>query len=432
MMGKPLHLLVVGISHKTAPIEVRECFAAASEEIPGLLRTLCELETVHEALLLSTCNRVEVYAVPGDDPQKARQDIVRVMATERGLDQRVWDSQAYTHSGREAMCHLLRVATSLDSLVVGEPQILGQLKEAWVMAQNSNSLGKVLAPLLEKTFRAAKAVRSQTGIGRDVVSIGSVAVDLAQRIFTRLDKCRVLLIGAGKMAEATAFSLANEGVARVYVANRSAERAQNLAAKHGWKARALDELEDLLAHTDVVISSTGSARHIIGRDLIQRVIKARKYRPLFLMDIAVPRDIDPLVSELDTVFLYNVDDLEGISQTNLESRRREADAAEVMVQEALDKVDAWSKTLKVQPTLAAIRQRADTLAKAELEYTLEKRLSHLGVDDKEAVEKMVGSLVTKILHPTMNALREDANGTGETPLVGAARTLHGLDGEDAE
>ncbi|MDP6946977.1 MAG: glutamyl-tRNA reductase, partial [Myxococcota bacterium] len=340
-----LRFLVHGLSHKTTPIGLREAFAVSGDDVPGVLAALVGSSAIDEAVILSTCNRVEVYAIPAADADAARDVIDDVLLHQRGIEQGTFRSHGYSVSGREGVHHLMRVASSLDSMVVGEPQILGQVKEAVATAREANAVGPLLGRILERTFGVAKAVRTDTGITREVVSVGSVAVDLARRIFEDLAACRVLILGAGKMAETTARALASAGVARVYVANRSYDRAASLAARRGWRARSLDELEDLLGQVDVVIASTGATRPVITSSVVKRAVQARKYRPLFLVDIAVPRDVEEAVGEIDTVYLYNVDDLESISESNMAGRQREVEAAEVMVRRELEQVEGWFRTL---------------------------------------------------------------------------------------
>ncbi len=425
---------VLGMSHKTAPLELRERFAVGGDELGGVLDRLIAHEVVEEVVVLSTCNRVEAYVAPSavaTSHRDVHDAVSGALLTERGLALGLLDQEAYWLVGRDAIHHVFRVASSLDSMVVGEPQILGQLKEATHLAREAGTVGSVLGRVLDRAFSAAKRVRTETGIARQVVSIGSVAVDLAGRIFDRFDDTKVLIVGAGKMAEATARSLSAAGASRVYVTNRSFERATSLAQRHGWRSRSLDELEDLLVLSDVVITSTGASRPIIDLGLARRVVKARKYRPLFFVDIAVPRDVDAAVGELDSVYLYNVDDLEGISRRNLEERRQDADDAERLVATEIDEMDQWFRSLEVKPTLAAIRHRAEGIALAELERTLHKRMAHLGPDERRALEKMMSATVSMLLHPTMATLRESAeldNGRG-AGMLAAARRLHGVDQE---
>lgn len=421
-----MRLMLMGMSHRSAPVGLREAFAVAADDLPRVLHALVAEPGIAEAMVLSTCNRVEAYVVPEDEAE-ARAALMRVLAAHRGLDLRAIEAATYASRGRDAVHHLLRVASSLDSMVVGEPQILGQVKEAAHLARAAGTVGPLLGRLLDRTFATAKSVRTQTGIGEHVVSIGSVAVDLARRIFQHLEDSKVLLVGAGKMGEATARALAGAGAARVYVANRSYDRAVGLADRHGWRARALTELEELLAEVDIVITSTGAPRPIIDMALMRRVIPRRKYRPLFMVDIAVPRDVSPEVGELDTVYLYNVDDLEGVSRDAMVQRESEAGAAEGLVRMELETLERWYEQLTVQPTLAAIRRRAESIAVAEVERTLQKRLAHLQARDREAISKMTAALVAKILHPTMTVLRQHAGEAATTELLATARLLHGLD-----
>ncbi|MEZ4266315.1 MAG: glutamyl-tRNA reductase [Myxococcota bacterium] len=418
------------MNHRSAAVGLREAFAVAPDDMPGVLRDLVAEPGIAEAMVISTCNRVEAYVVP-ESEDEARASLTRVLAARRGLDLRAIEAATYTSGGRDAVHHLLRVASSLDSMVVGEPQILGQVKEAAQVARAAGTVGPLLGRLLDRTFATAKSVRTQTGIGENVVSIGSVAVDLARRIFQRLEDSKVLLVGAGKMGEATARSLASAGAARVYVANRSYDRAVTLAERHGWRARALTELEELLAEVDIVITSTGATRPIIDTAIVRRVIPRRKYRPLFIVDIAVPRDVSPDVGDLDTVYLYNVDDLEGVSRDAMVRREKEAHAAEGLVRVELETLERWYEQLAVQPILAAIRNRAETIARAEVERTLQKRLAHLDESDREAIYKMTHALVAKILHPTMTTVRALAGDAAATELLATARLLHGLDEQAA-
>ena len=423
-----MRFTIVGLSHKTAPVDLREKIASPRDEHAAILQALCESDAVAEAMLLSTCNRVELYTVPAGDGGAGAALEASIAALARARVSRgELEPHLYTQSGREAVHHLFRVAASLDSMVVGEPQVLGQVKDAASVARSSGTVGPILGHLTDRAFSTAKEVRTHTGIARAIVSMGSVAVDLARRIFARLADCQVLLVGAGEMGETTARSLVAAGASRVFVTNRSYDRAVELAERHGWRARQFSELGDLLGQVDVVISSTGAPRPIITHAMVKAAIPARKYRPLFMVDIAVPRDIEASVATFEPVYLYNVDDLESISQANMAGREREAADAELRVTGALDDIDTWFATLAVKPTLAAIRKRADAVAREELERTLHKRLAHLGDDDRRALDKMVGAMVSKLLHPTMTALRNGAGKVTRGDLVSAARVLHGLD-----
>lgn len=421
-----MRLALLGLNHKTAPLELREGMALTTGEIPGMLQALAAHPAVAEVMWLSTCNRVEIYVVPTGETTPL--DAVEALVLEaQKLDPATFQAHGYRADGRAAAAHFLRVAASLDSMVVGEPQILGQVKAAAEIARRAATMGPILNRVVQLTVQAAKRTRTETGIGKMRVSVGSVAVDLARRIFGHLDDCRVLIVGAGKMGEITGKAISRAGAPRVYVTNRSADRARALADKHGWSARGFDELEDLLGRVDVVLTSTGAARPIIGERLIRRVIRARKYRPLFIVDIAVPRDVEPSVGDLDTVYLYNVDDLVAISDTNQETRQTEVLAAERLLESALADIQSWYESLSVQPTLVALREHADGVAMGELQRSFAKKLKHLSPADQTLVEQAMKTALAKVLHPTMVALKGSVQGTGSAGLAAAARVLYGLD-----
>lgn len=424
-----MRLLVLGLNHRSAPVATREAFAVPSESVIGLDRRLVLEPTVAEALVLSTCNRVEAYVVPeGDDPdalEAARRALVQALVTERSLDEADLTRHGYERRGEEAVRHLVRVCSSLDSLVVGEAQILAQVKEAFQAARDAGSTGPVLEQVVQAAFRGAKAVRTETGIAEESVSIGSVAVELARRIFPTLSKCQVLVIGAGKMGRVTARSLARHGVGEVIVTNRSFARAAELAKTLGWKAREFGELDALLGEADVVLTCTGAERPILDKARLRAVMKRRKFRPLFLVDIAVPRDVDQSVAELDNVYLYNVDDLEAVSAEHLAKRQGEAKKAEVIVEATVRDVLARARVQSVGPVLKAVRERADRVVKHELERHFGKRLNHLSGEDRAAVEAAAISVLNKLLHPTMTTLREHAGRSYD--LTTAARLLWGVD-----
>ena len=425
-----MQLLVLGLSHKTAPVSVREEIAMATEEVETLLCAMVADERVVESLVLSTCNRVEIYALASVPDGQGFEAIAKIVAQVHGLDIDPFEAHGYRLSGDDALRHLLRVTASLDSMVVGEPQILGQVKDAARIARESGALSGTLDRLVDRVIHAAKVIRTETGIARMVVSIGSVAVELARRIFSDISTSRVLLIGAGEMAEVTAQCLASAGVQELSVMNRSVERAQMLASQYGWSARDLDELHQMLVEVDVVLTSTSAREPIITVDGLKEVIRERKYRPLFMVDIAVPRNVCPEVSTLDTVYLYNVDDLESICRDNMAKRAREAIIAEQVVDRELDGVYRWLESLKAAPTLRAIRSRAEQVGNDETERTLARRLAHLSDEDKEQVRRTVASVVAKILHPTMESLRDPGMGHLGGGLVAAARQLHGVASSD--
>lgn len=429
-----MRLVVLGMNHKTAPVATREAFALPSEAVPGLDRRIVLEPDIAEAMAVSTCNRVELYAVPERDDEASiaatRDALFRVLADERGLDRNELLRHGYVHSSVEAVRHLVRVCSSLDSLVVGEAQILAQVREAFATAREAGSVGPMLEQIVQAAFRGAKAVRTDTSIASETVSIGSVAVELAKRIFPALDKCQVLVVGAGKMGRVTARALARHGVAEVIVTNRSPARAEKLAAELGWIARPYAELDDLLVKADVVISCTGADRPILDARRLRPIVKRRKYRPLFLVDIAVPRDIDTSVSELEQVYLYDIDDLESVSKEHLKNRQGEAQKAETIVEATVAQIRDRHVTSEVVPVLKALRDRCDKVVRGELDRAFQKRLQHLSAHDRDAVSSALQAALNKLLHPAMTALREHApqgHDGGRFDLSTAARLLYGLD-----
>lgn len=420
-------LVVLGLNHKTAPIALREAFAIPGDELQHVVRRVVAEPGISEAFVVSTCNRVEIYLLAEHDGPELRVRVGACLGATRVLDAGILEQYGYSYVGDAAIRHLMRVCASLDSLVVGEAQILAQVREAVAIAREAGTIGPVLDRMLQVTLRAAKAVRTQTGIARNTVSIGSVAVDLAKRIFPSLPETRVLVIGAGKMGRLTAKALAAAGVYRVYITNRSRQRALELAAEHGWHARDQSELDDLLTEVDVVITATGAARPILDATRMRPIVKRRKYRPLFVVDIAMPRDVDPVVGELESVYLYNIDDLEQISAENYALRHAEVGAAEAILEGAVADLESWQRGQRVKPTLAAIRRHANDVLSVELERVFRKQLAGLSDGDRDAVRAATAAVINKLLHPALATLREHAGSAGEDQLASAARALFGLE-----
>lgn len=436
-------IVVVGLSHKTAPIAVRERLAIGRDALPEVLTRLTADEAIGEAVVLSTCNRVEIYAAarrsskprggrPGelvsalddDGTEDTARAVARVMASIGG-------SEVAPHlvrtCGREAVEHLYRVAASLDSLVIGEPQILGQLKNAIEIARETRSIGANLGKAMHGAIRTGKRVRSETQIGAGQVSVASVAIDLARQIFGELSGHRAMLIGAGEMAEAAAKLIARAGV-RLVVVNRSLERGAALAADVGGEARPWGELERTLVETDIVISSTSSSDYVLPLDLVKRVRKQRRGRSLFLIDIAVPRDIEPTVNDLDGIFLYDVDDLSQIVAESRESRAAEAAHAESIVREELQSFEAWTLERALTPTITALRARTLSMLNAEVERSLSGKLRHLGPAEREALAVMVSAATSKLLHVPITRLRALAADERAGNYLEALHDLFELDG----
>ncbi len=422
-----MELLVLGLSHKTAPVDIRERFAISEEALPHTAGRARELGCV-ESFVISTCNRVEVYAACADGASSGLVERLPDVLAAPG-DAGALRRHAYRHHGKEALHHLFRVAASLDSMVVGEPQILGQMKTAYETCRAAGLTGPALNRAVERAFSVAKKIRNETGIGRASVSISSVAVDLAKQIFGDLSRRVVALVGAGKMGELAARHLVAAGVADLLVANRSFERANDLAGRLGGHPRQLEELPRLLVEADIVVTSTGARGYLVDRKEMKRAMKARKYRPIFLVDIAVPRNVDPRANDLDGVYVYDVDDLTGIADTNLDARRREAEHAEELVADEAIRFLREQRIDSVKPTIVALRRHADAIKKAELDRA-SGALNGLTEKQLRSVERLADGIVNKLLHDVMTGLKRAASDPDQADLADAVRRLYHLDPED--
>lgn len=407
-------IVVVGLSHHTAPIAVREGIALPAEAVPGLLRELCETPAVGEALIVSTCNRVELIAAGRSvDADLARvADACSAALCARSPKVR---EHLYRHSAGTAVRHLFRVAASLDSLVLGEPQILGQLKQAYDLARELRTLGPILNRTVPRALRVAKRVRSETSIGQGQVSVPSVAVDLARQIFGDFTDRFVALVGSGEMAETAAKQLRGAG-ARVAVVGRNPERAREVAAAVGGQGRGWAELGATLAEADVVISSTSAPGYVIDYDTVATARKKRRGQSQFLIDLAVPRDIDPRIEKLDGVYLYNVDDLTAQVKDSLSARSREAERAEAIVVSEARGYDRWADAEQATPTIVALRTRLRAALDIELNRSLRGRLRHLNDEDRSALVKMVEASINRVLHGPTLRLRQAAATRGAETL----------------
>jgi glutamyl-tRNA reductase len=427
-----LPVVVIGVSHKTAPVEVRERFASGNEVLAEILARLLSREEMDEAMFLSTCNRVEVIGLPklAGDPEQAAQAASR--AIRETLRDHIGASTVeelgeylYERSGEEAVRHVFRVAASLDSMVLGEPQILGQVKDAYDAAMSTGALRSHLSRCVSRAFTVAKRVRTETQLGTGTVSISSVAVDLAKRIFGELANHTVLLVGAGEMAEQAAKSLGQQAKA-IRICNRSFERAASLASHFNATAAPLEQLEAELVMSDVVVASTSSKSFVITRDLVKRVMKQRKGRTLFFVDIAVPRNVDPAVHSLDNAYVYNVDDLEHEVAENMKARQAEIVAAEKIVEAELFEWLKWARGLNVNPTIIALRAKTKGVLLAELERSFGTRLKHLGEAERAALNQMVESATNKLLHAPTTRLKAAAGESDGNDLVRALQHLFDL------
>jgi glutamyl-tRNA reductase len=420
-------IVVVGLSHREAPLEVRERLAVDAEAVSGLLRALLDRPTVREALCVSTCNRTEIYVVAksdGDpDAHAAARDVERVIA-ELAEKNGATGVARYlrTHLKKDAVRHMFRVASSLDSLVIGEPQILGQMKDAFETAKTHGSIGKYLERAMSRAFHVAKRVRTETAIGAGQVSVSSVAVDLARQIFGDLTGRASLLLGAGEMAEAAAKLLVKEG-AKLEVVNRRPERAKQLASEFGATTRTWEELEKALVDADVVVASTSAKRFIVTREMVARAMRARKGRSLFFIDIAVPRDVEPSVNDLDNVYVYDIDNLSNVVAESMRGRQAEAERAESLVNLEADAFEVWTEGLSVTHTIVALRTKVRATLAAELDKSLTSRLKHLPESDRKALDAMLDAAVNKLLHSPTTRIRAMAGDPSAAELV---ETVHHL------
>jgi glutamyl-tRNA reductase len=426
-----MSISVIGVSHRTAPVEVRERFAFARNEAMETLSRLTASDAVREAVLLSTCNRTELYLALDDSA--AGEELARRVIAERG-EGGVEGNLRYLYQRRDrsAVEHLFRVAAGLDSMIVGEPQIQGQVREAYLAACGvATTTGTVVGPTLNRLFQSALGiggrVRSETELGVGSASVSSAAVDLAKKIFGSLKGRRALLLGAGEMSEVTLECLRSEGVSSCLVANRTFQRAEELAAK--WEGRAVHwhDLGGAMSNADIVICSTAAPHPVLTRDDFRSALPHGAARPLCIIDIAIPRDVEPAVGKESNVFLYNIDDLQQIVDDNLGRRRGELPKAESIVSGGVEEYWSWFSGLAVVPTIRDLRARSEALRRAEVEKAL-RRLSHLPAQDREAIEFLTRSLLNKLLHSPTVRLREAAGNGRGTSALDTVRYLFELDG----
>ncbi|BCX80556.1 glutamyl-tRNA reductase [Methylomarinovum caldicuralii] len=413
-------LLALGLNHTTAPVAVRERLAFPGDRATEVLRTLLRLPGVQEAALLSTCNRTEVYCrTEHPDPKL----LVNWLAETQQIEPEDFEPYLYVHTDAATIRHLFRVACGLDSMVLGEPQILGQIKDAYQAARQAGALGKILSRLFQHTFSAAKKVRTDTAIGASPISVAFAAVRLAQQIFDGLGEQTALLIGAGETIELTARHLHQQGIGRIIVANRTFDKAHALAAQFGGYAIALRELPAHLHEGDIVVSSTASQLPILGKGAIERAVKKRRHKPIFMVDLAVPRDIEPEVETLDDVYLYTVDDLQDIVEENRQARREAALEAEEIIDMEVEHFLAWLRAQGAGDTIRALRRQAEDHKQAALERA--RRALQRGASPEEALELLAHTLTQKLLHTPSVQLKQ-AGSHERHDLIAAARELFKL------
>jgi glutamyl-tRNA reductase len=419
-----MDLIVVGLNHKTAPIEIRERLAFLEDGMEKALSQAKSFSTLKENMIVSTCNRVEIYAA-ARETESAIFDLKKFISQYHGLPLSEFEKSLYFLTGEEAVKHIFRVAASLDSMVLGEPQILGQIKSAYNLATEAKTSGLILHRLLHRAFHVAKRVRTETKIGNSAVSVSFVAVELAKKIFGTLEKKIVLLIGAGEMCELAARHLLSNGVEKVLVTNRTFERAFALAREFRGEALPMEEILRGLRMADIVISSTGSPQYLLRRDPILKVMRDRKQRPIFFIDIAVPRDIEPSVNDIENVYLYDLDDLQEVVNANIQDREKEAAKAEAIVQEEVVKFVGWYQGLEVTPTIKALREKFEEIRKKELEKTLSLH-PELSEKERQSLEALTSAIVNKILHTPFTLLRQTNEEAMAELYLDSLRALFGV------
>lgn len=418
-------LLTVGLNHNTAPLAVRETVAFPPAQCQEALTRLVRLPQVAEGAILSTCNRTELYAVSRDADDAG---LRHWLCDQRGLDAAGLAPHFYVYRDRDSIRHTLRVAAGLDSMILGESQILGQMKDAFRQAQEARSAGPLITRLFEHSFAVAKTVRSETAIGANPVSVAYAGVSLARQIFSDFGEVTAMLIGAGDTVELTARHLADAGLHRLIFANRSLERAQTLAQRFKGYAIPLEDIDAHLAEADMVVASTAAPAYVVPLDIVRKAVRRRRRKPMFMLDLAVPRDVDPAVGELEDVYLYTVDDLQGVIRENLRSRHQAALVADSMIDARIDEFYAWLDSRRAAATIRALRhdahdQREEVLAKA-------RRMIAAGKDPDEALTFLARTLTNKLMHGPSAALRH-ARGDEQRDLLDSVRRLYDLDPDDS-
>ena len=421
-----MSIVLVGINHKSAPVEVRERLAFTEDACATGLRTLVDGDVVREGLIVSTCNRVEVLAETASERlSDTLERVNQFLSKTDSLPRSFFETHLYQHTDDEAVRHLFRVTSSLDSMVVGEPQVLGQVRRAYSIALEAGTAGRILNRLVHHAFRVAKRVRTETGIGANAVSISYMAVELGRKIFNSLEGHTALLIGAGEMAELSARHLLGAGVSRLLLANRTEERAKGLASELGGETIDFDDLPSYLAQADIVICSTAADHYLITEQMAREALSKRRNRPSFFIDISVPRNIDPAVGKLPNVFVFDIDDLESVISSNIREREREAERAEFIVESEIMQFQQTLRVLDIGPTIGALRNKLQDIAKGELTRQ-RNRLGPLTAEQETAIEALLVSTVNKISHPLLSHMRRSYD-RSDAETIQAWRDIFGLE-----
>ena len=422
-----MNLILIGMNHKTAPLDLRERLSISCEGAIHPLREIMKIPKLDGVIYLSTCNRVEVLAqtIQTRETAEGLQDFI---LQHGNLSREELIRCLYVYEDQEAVRHLFRVTSSLDSLVMGEPQILGQVKDAYRQAVDNGTTGIILNKIMHYAFRVAKRVRTETGLAANAVSVSFAAVELSKKIFGGLQGKTVLLVGAGEMSELAARHLINYGAAQILIANRTPARAQQMAEEFHGRAVPLDQIEETLRDVDIVISSTGAPGYVITAGMVAAALHRRKNRLLFLIDIAVPRDIDPAAAAIENVFLYNIDNLQDIVDENVRGRMQEAQKAEAIINEEVFRFNRWYNTLAVVPTIVSLKEKAEGILRGELDRS-SSWMQNLTQEDRNNIEILAGSIVNKILHDPIISLKEESQDYAAIPYVAALRRLFKMEDE---
>lgn len=423
-----MKILVIGLNHKTANVEIRERLAFNGPKLEEGVSNLKKIPEVKEVAVLSTCNRVEIFTCV-NNIASATENIKNFLSSFHGIPRSAFEKSLYTHTDSDAIRHIFRVGSSLDSMVVGEPQILGQLKDAFDFALSKKTTGVLLNKLMKKAISTAKRVRTETRIAENAVSISFAAVELAKKIFTDLAGKSFMLMGAGEMAELAARHLVNNGVTDVKVANRTYERGCELAKEFNGKPVRFEDFLNELLHTDIIICSTGAPTYVLHKEQMQKVMKERKHKPVFIIDISVPRNIDPEINKIGNVYLYDVDDLQDVVDTNMLERKKEAEKAEKIIDEEVDKFTKWMSSLDSVPTIVALRQKAEEIKNEELEK-FRNKFPEMDAEKMKAFEYVATAIINKLIHPPTVALKNDTEDREE--LIAMIKKLYGINGDDNE
>lgn len=424
-----MNIIVIGLNHKTAPVQIREKLAFQSEDtIRKALKQLIQLEGINETVIFSTCNRVEIYIYSDNaDKDSIVNRVKNFLSDFHHIEIRDFENYLYIYKNKETVEHLFKVTSSLDSMILGEPQITGQVKDSYEIALSERTTSLILNHLMNRALFTAKRVRNETRIGENPVSVSYAAVGLIKKVFDELSRKTVLLVGAGEMAELALKHLIGIGINNIYVINRTYDRAKELAKDFNGVALPFDNLKELLTKVDIVICSTGAPNYVITFQMIKEIMPLRKYKPLFFIDISVPRNIDPSINEIDNVYLYNIDDLQDVVDSNLLERKKESDKALKIVKEETEKFMQWLSSLQSVPLIISIRNKAEEVRQQELEK-FKARFKELSPEVLNSVDYLTQSIINKIMHSPTVALKNNCD--NKEILIFAARRLFGIDTEE--